>query len=313
MNDSIRTERDLRGDAYRDADPMTEAGRAPPSYRLPAATHLGHVSLQVADLPRSLAYYGRVLGLRVLERTEAAALLGTQTGGTPLVHLTERIGAPQSQHHARFGLYHFAILLPDRPALGRFISHLDAIGVKAGAADHLVSEALYLQDPDGLGIEVYADRPKSSWTTIDRQIRMVNLALDFREIVHAGGGQPWTGTPAGTVMGHVHLQVGDLAQAAAFYHRALGFDEMVWDYQGALFLGAGGYHHHLGLNTWVRAGAAPPTDAEAKLLEWCLVLPSVSDVQQAAASLASAGYAVTADGDDRLTVDPWGTRLRLLF
>lgn len=291
---------------------MTEAGLAPPGYRLPAETRLGHVSLQVADLARSLAYYERVLGLRVLERTESAALLGTQIGDTPLVHLAERRGASQSQHHARLGLYHYAILLPDRPALGRFISHLDEIGVRAGAADHLVSEALYLQDPDGLGIEVYADRPKSRWTTIGRQLRMVSEALDFRDVISAAGGERWSGAPAGTVMGHVHLQVDDLEQAAAFYHSALGFDKMVWDHEGALFLGAGGYHHHLGLNTWVRAGATRPADAEAKLLEWRIILPSASDVRQAAESLASAGYAVTGDGDDRLAMDPWGTRVRLL-
>ena len=312
MTDSTRTEPDLLDDALRDADPIMEAGLAPPGYRLPGATHLGHVSLQVADLPRSLAYYERVLGLRILERAGAAAMLGTQTGDTPLVYLTERPGANPSPHHARLGLYHYAILLPDRPALGRFISHLGEIGEQAGASDHLVSEALYLRDPDGLGIEVYADRATSSWRTVDRQLRMASNPLDVADVVRSAGGQVWAGMPAGTVMGHVHLHVADLERAAAFYHGALGFDKMVWNYPSALFLGAGGYHHHLGLNTWAGAGAPPPTGADARLLEWRIVLPSASDVQQAAASLASAGNDVTADGDDCLAVDPWGTRVRLL-
>ena len=312
MRDEMRTEPGLRDDALRDADPIMEAGLAPPGYRLPAATLLGHVALQVADLPRSLAYYERVLGLRVLERAGAAAMLGTREGDTPLVHLTERPGANPSPHHARLGLYHYAILLPDRPALGRFISHLGEIGVQAGAADHLVSEALYLRDPDGLGIEVYADRPRSSWRAAGRQLRMSSDPLDFADVVRSAAGLAWEGMPAGTVIGHVHLHVGGLEPAAAFYHGALGFDKMVWDYPGALFLGAGGYHHHLGLNTWAGAGAPRPTDADARLLEWRIVLPSASDVRKAAASLASVGHYVTADGDDCLAVDPWGTRVRLL-
>ncbi len=312
MSEEIGTEQGLLDDALRDADPIMEAGLAPPGYRLPAAMHLGHVALQVADLSRSLAYYERVLGLRVLERAGAAAMLGTQAGDTPLVHLTERPGANPSPHHARLGLYHYAILLPDRPALGSFISHLGEIGEQAGAADHLVSEALYLRDPDGLGIEVYADRPRSSWRAAGRQLRMASDPLDFADVVRSAAGLAWEGMPAGTVIGHVHLHVGGLEPAAAFYHGALGFDKMVWDYPGALFLGAGGYHHHLGLNTWAGAGAPRPTDSDARLLEWRIVLPSASDVRKAAASLASVGHDVMADGDDCLALDPWGTRVRLL-
>ena len=313
MSDSTRTEADLLDDALRDADPIMEAGLAPPGYQLPVATYLGHVSLQVADLPRSLAYYERVLGLRVLERAGATAMLGTQAGDTPLVHLTERPGANPSPHHARLGLYHYALLLPNRPALGTFISHLNEIGEQVGASDHLVSEALYLRDPDGLGIEVYADRPRSSWRAVDRQLRMASNPLDVAGLVRSAGGQLWAGMPAGTVMGHVHLHVADLERAADFYHGALGFDKMVWDYPSALFLGAGGYHHHLGLNTWAGAGAPPATGADARLLEWRIVLPSASDVQKAAASLATAGNEVIADGDACLVADPWGTRVRLLF
>ena len=312
MADTNDTDAALLDAAHRDADPVMEVGLAPPGYRLPASTRLGHVSLQVADLARSVAYYVRVLGLRVLEHAGATAILGTQSGDTPLVRLTERPGASRSPHHARLGLYHFAILLPDRPALGRFLAHLGSIGEQPGAADHLVSEALYLRDPDGLGIEVYADRPRSTWHATGRQLRMASDALDFAGVVRSAGGQPWTGAPAGTVIGHVHLHVADLQHAAEFYHAALGLDTMVWDYPGALFLGAGGYHHHLGLNTWAGAKAPMPTDADARLLEWRIVLPSLAAVQEAAASFAMAGHQVMADGDDCLAVDPWGTRVRLL-
>ena len=161
----------------------------------------------------------------------------------------------------QLGLYHFAILLPDRAALGRFVAHLARIGERAGASDHLVSEALYLSDPDGLGIEVYADRPRATWRYDgQRQLAMDTRPLDLNSLVQAAGGEPWTGMPAGTVMGHVHLHVGDIERAAAFYHAALGLDKVVWSYPGALFLSAGGYHHHVGLNTWAGPGATRPRD-----------------------------------------------------
>lgn len=296
----------------RDADPVMADGIAAPGYRLPEATRLGHVSLQVANLERSLAYYQQVLGLRIIDRTVGTAVLGTQVGETALVHLTERAGATFSPQQARLGLYHFAILLPDRTALGRFVAHLGDIGAQAGASDHLVSEALYLRDPDGLGIEVYADRPRSDWQRVHRQLRMSSDPLDLPDLVRAAGGERWTGMPAGTAMGHLHLHVGNLEQAAAFYHDALGLDKMVWDYPGALFLAAGGYHHHLGLNTWAGPHAPRPTEADAQLLEWRIVLPSTEDVQRAAASLSAAGSPIVAEGNDCLATDPWGTRVRLL-
>ena len=162
------------------------------------------------------------------------------------------------------GLYHFAILLPDRQALGRFVTHLAEVGAHAGSADHLVSEALYLSDPDGLGIEVYADRPRASWTTSGdgderAEIVMATEPLDLRSLVGEAGGERWTGMPAGTVIGHVHFHVGAIREAEAFYHAALGFDKTAWTYPGALFLSAGGYHHHVGTNIWA-AGSPAATD-----------------------------------------------------
>jgi catechol 2,3-dioxygenase len=286
-------------------------GVAPKGYRLPDALRLGRVRLQVADLERSLAWYGQVLGMRVLHRAGNEAALGTQDGETTLVELVEKTGANPVPRRGRLGLYHFAVLLPDRAALGRFVAHLAEIGERAGASDHLVSEALYLTDPDGLGIEVYADRPRSAWRAdAQRQLVMATEPLDLQSLVRAAAGEPWTGMPAGTVIGHVHLFVGDLGVAEAFYHAALGLDKVVWSYPGALFLSAGGYHHHLGVNTWA-AGAAPATDDDARLLEWDIVLPSASDVAAALDSLAAAGYDVAREHDAGTACDAWGTALRV--
>ncbi|HEX8274370.1 MAG TPA: VOC family protein [Longimicrobiaceae bacterium] len=289
-----------------------EYGIAPAGYRLPAATRLGPVRLQVADLERSLAYYTRVLGFRVLEGSADRAVLGAHGEDPPRVELRERKGASPAPHRGRLGLYHFAILLPDRAALGRFVAHLAAAGVRAGASDHLVSEALYLQDPDGLGIEVYADRPRSAWRHAGRELVMDTRPLDLRGLVNAAGGEAWTGMPAGTVIGHVHLHVADTEEAAAFYHAGLGLDRVVWSYPGALFLSAGGYHHHLGLNNWAGPDAVPARDTDARLLEWTVVVPTAADAAEAARSIRDAGFAVTEDADGWLATDPWGTTLRIV-
>ncbi len=297
-------------DARRDIEPVMDVGISAPGYRLPAATRLGHVWLQVSDLNQSLAYYETVLGLRVFERDDVGAMLGTIEGNAPLLRLTERKGARPMPQQGRLGLYHFAILLPDRPSLARFALRLAEIGARAGASDHLVSEALYLRDPDGLGIEVYADRPRGTWRAVDRQLAMATDPLDFEDLITTAGTARWTGMPAGTTMGHVHLHVGQLDAAANFYHAALGLDKMVWSYPSALFLAAGGYHHHLGLNTWAGPHAATPTDADARLVEWRIILPSADDVRATADSVRMAGYEVREAGADFIATDPWNTPVR---
>ncbi len=286
-------------------------GIAPAGFRLPSSTRLGAVRLQVSDLVRSLTYYDRVLGLRELERRGRVAVLGPVDGDRPLIELHELPGAQPVPRRGRLGLYHYAILVPDRAALGRFVSHLATIGVYAGMSDHLVSEAIYLSDPDGLGIEVYADRPRDTWRYEGRQVAMTTMPLDANELVAAGGGEPWTGMPNGTVIGHVHLHVGDLAQAEAFYHDGLGLDKVVWGYPGALFLSAGGYHHHLGTNTWA-AGATPAGEGDARLLEWEMILPEAETVSMVANNLELAGYTVGRSSSGTVVVhDPWGTALRI--
>lgn len=291
-----------------DAGSHEPDGRA--STPLPDALRLGQVRLQVSDLARSLDYYTSVLGLEPRNVSADGASLHAQGEDAPLVELVARPGTTPIAANGRLGLYHFAILLPDRAALGRFLAHLVRLGIRLGASDHLVSEALYLRDPDGLGIEVYADRPRSEWRRVQGELAMASDPLDSAGVLAAGGGEPWTGMPRGTVMGHVHLHVGDLETASRFYHGALGLDRIVWSYPGALFLSAGGYHHHLGVNTW--AGRAPaPADHDAKLLEWRIVLPTAGDAREAAERLVAAGHTIARDEDGWLASDPWGTPMRL--
>jgi catechol 2,3-dioxygenase len=285
-------------------------GVRPPNYRLPDSAHIGCVRLQVSDLARSLEYYERVIGMRVLHRDRNLAVLGPHDDDRPLIELHERPGVSPVPRHARFGLYHFAILVPHRTDLGRFLAHLSQERVRVASADHLVSEALYLWDPDGLGIEVYADRPRSQWQVNGREVAMTTDPLDMRSLIEAAAGTTWSGMPKGTVIGHVHLHVGSLARAEATYHAGLGLDKMVWSYPGALFFSAGGYHHHLGTNTWVESGK-PAGENEARLLEWELVLPTFDDVEQVAASLTASGHEVSGRDGDRLVHDDWGTALRL--
>jgi catechol 2,3-dioxygenase len=286
-------------------------GIAPEGHRLPVETQLGPVRLQVADLEQSLDYYQRVLGFRVTHREDGSATLSAHAEDRPVVVLREKAGARPVPARGRLGLYHFAILLPTRADLGRFLRHLAEIGERAGASDHHVSEALYLRDPDGLGIEVYVDRPRSAWQTSGRELRMETAPLNAAEVLREAGQTPWSGMPAGTVIGHVHLHVGDLGKAEGFYHRALGLDKVVWSYPGALFLAAGGYHHHLGLNTWA-AGSMPAGEADARLLEWTVELPDAEGVAATAQSLTAAGYPVDGTADDEIvTRDPWGIALRV--
>jgi catechol 2,3-dioxygenase len=275
---------------------------------LPEAAHAGAVHLLVVDLQRSLSYYQQVLGLRAHSVADTSAVLSAHGDERPLVILRTRPGVTRARRGA-LGLYHFALLLPEREALGRFATHLASLEVRVGMADHLVSEALYLWDPDGLGIEVYADRPRDTWQQHDRELTMTTDPLDIRRVIAAGRGKGWTGAPEGTTMGHVHLHVGNLEQAEAFYHRALGFDKIVWSYPGALFMSAGGYHHHVATNTWSTGPAAGAN--EARLLEWELLVPSEPDVEGVAHSLRISGYNVEQTANGVAAADPSATRVHV--
>ena len=288
-----------------------EWGVAPPGYRLPAATHIGAVRLQVADLDRSVGYYQSVIGLRLIDRSAGVARLGAHDGTTALVELHERPGVMPVPRRGLLGLYHFAILVPDRASLGRFVRDLHGQGVRPGMSDHLVSEAVYLFDPDGLGIEVYVDRPRDEWRQENRQLVMATDPIDLESLLAAAGDAPWEGMPAGTVIGHVHLFVGEIGAASKFYHEGLGLDRTVWNYPGALFMSAGGYHHHLGTNTWA-TGARPAGPGDARLLEWELVVPTAADAAAALESVKAAGGLTEHSSAGGSAIDPWGTRVRLV-
>jgi catechol 2,3-dioxygenase len=226
------------------------------------ATEVGFLSLTVADLARSVAFYTDAIGMTLLDRVEGTATLGV--AGTPLLVITERAGAqpwPREQR-SYTGLYHFAILVPTRADLGRWVRHWLDLGLPLGQGDHLVSEALYLSDPDENGIEVYRDRPRDEWVWADGKVRMGTGPVDIRGLLADAerAGEPWAGLAEGTHLGHIHLQVSDIARSEAFYHDILGFD-IVAQMPTALFISAGGYHHHIGMNTWHSQGATDaPTD-----------------------------------------------------
>jgi len=286
-------------------------GEAPSVAPLPDALRLGPVRLLVSDLERSRAWYEQVLGLVPLQPAAPGQPLPLGAAGDlePLVVLDTALGVAPIRPGSRLGLYHFAILLPSRADLGRFVRHLSHIGARAGASDHLVSEALYLTDPDGLGIEVYVDRPREQWQRLGRELMMATDPIDMPSVLAAAGSTTWQGMPVGTRMGHLHLHVGDLGKARAFYADALGFTRMVWRYPGALFLGAGGYHHHLGVNTW--AGGAPsPGPLDARLAEWQVVLPTAADVQRVLSQVEQAGFQV--NHEHSVLTDPWGTATHLV-
>ena len=283
-------------------------GIAPPGFRLPEAAHVGAVHLQVSDLRRSIEYYEQVIGLTAQTLPDESVALSAAAATRPLVTLRTRPGVTRARTGA-FGLYHFAILLPDRAALGRFAAHLARLEVRVAMADHLVSEALYLWDPDELGIEVYADRPRDTWRRHGQELAMATDPLDIGSVVGAAAGETWTGAPRDTTMGHVHLHVGSLDSAEAFYHRGLGLDKTVWSYPGALFMSAGGYHHHLGTNVW--SSGPGPSPHHAQLLEWELLVPSPHDVANVADNMQAVGFERQPSGDSVAIADPWGTRVRI--
>ncbi len=273
-------------------------------------TTVGAVHLTVADLARSLEYYREAIGLSVLDEADGQAALGT--GERELLVLVETAGA--SPAHGHTGLYHFAMLLPERVDLARWLAHAGRDEVPlVGLSDHFVSEAIYLSDPDGHGIEIYWDRPREIW---EGQVfeRLTTLPLDVGSLMAElpdPESEPFEQLPAGTVMGHVHLKVASIPDAVVFYRDVLGFDLMAQLGEQAAFLAAGGYHHHVGANTWESAGASPPPEGTAALRHATIVLPDDAERDRVLGRLEQAGHAAEETEDGPRVRDPSGNALVL--
>jgi catechol 2,3-dioxygenase len=271
----------------------------------------GAVRLNVADLGRAQGFYERSIGLRPIDRSGELVRLGPD--GSAVVELVGSPDAPPRPPRTT-GLFHVAILVPSRSELARALGRVLRSGWSlTGASDHLVSEALYLDDPEGNGIEIYRDRPRGEWRYADGQLQMATLPLDLQGLVAELGdaeAEP-DRVPTETRVGHVHLNVSDLAQAEAFYHDLLGFEVTVRDYPGALFVSTGGYHHDLGLNTWAGEGAPPPPADARGLNRFELLFDEDAQLQDVERRLATAGVPTQGRNGGVQVADPSGNALLL--
>ncbi|MCU4181305.1 VOC family protein [Bosea sp. BH3] len=279
-----------------------EATARPEAYDAPY--HIGAVTLRVRDLPRLTAFYRDAIGLKLLSESEGSVELGVE--GRVLV----RFVAGAAQPSAATGLFHLAILLPSRRDLADWLKHAAGAGVRLeGASDHLVSEALYLSDPEGNGIEICRDRRRAEWPRRpDGGIAMATDRLDLDRLLAEAAAGPYAGMPAGTGMGHIHLRVGDTVAAEGFYRDLLGLDLMV-RYPGASFLASGGYHHHIAGNIWGSRGAGARRPGEAGLDRFELVARDEADFATMRERILASGGS---EGDGAPSIaDPWGNRLVL--
>jgi catechol 2,3-dioxygenase len=245
------------------------------SFRLPDSTRIGYVHLRVSDLKQSLAFYRDLLGLKKVKRLDTTVRLSASDEQSPIVMLTEESSArPRPLHSA--GLFHAAFILPDRKELAKMFKRLyDHQWPFEGFADHGVSEALYLADPDGNGIEIYADRPRAQWPRRHGELQMGTGELDLKSLFteFRNNGEAWTGIHPNATIGHIHLQVSNLQKAELFYHQLLGFDVTQQTFPGALFLSAGGYHHHIGLNIWNSKDGSPLAQDAVGLIRFGIEIP----------------------------------------
>lgn len=297
------------GEAPRDPEELDASAARVPA-EIAAATSMGPVHVTVSDLERSLEYYREGIGLVLLEQADGRARLGA--GELELLTLVEEPGAGPAYGYT--GLYHFALLVPQRADLARWLAHLARDRVPlVGLSDHFVSEAIYLSDPDGHGIEVYWDRPREVW---EGQVgeRMTTMRLDVDSLLGElddPASEPFDGLPAGTLMGHVHLKIASVPEAVAFYRDLLGFGLMAQLGLQAAFFAAGGYHHHLGSNTWESMGASAPPPGTAALGHATIVLPDAAERDRVVGRVERAGREVEESGEGPLVRDPSGNALVL--
>lgn len=273
-------------------------------------TNIGIVTLRVAQLERSLHFYQDILAFQPIEQTPGRVVLGTQDK-QPLLELIEVPGAGPHPIRAT-GLYHVAIVLPTRPDLGRMLLRLVEANIEVGHGDHAVSEALYISDPDENGLELYRDRPRNTWRRAQGTLIMGTEAVDLRSLAEdAQQAEPWNVVPAGTRVGHIHLKVGNIPAARRFYSDILGFDVII-QMPTALFISAGGYHHHIGANIWHSQGASPVPANKAGLQSYVIAIPTLEGLQEVKARLVANNVSFTEEQPDLICVnDPWQNTLLL--
>ncbi|MGX6446328.1 VOC family protein [Neobacillus sp. K501] len=273
-------------------------------------TFVGHVKIKVEKLERSLPFYKDVLGFDILEQTATTAKLTTD-GKTSILSLEQPEDVIPKQGRTT-GLYHFAILLPDQTALANIVVHLIGKGIRFGSSDHLVSEALYLHDPDGNEIEIYRDRVPSEWNWRGAEVDMAVDPLDFDNLLtHATPDKPWKKMPKETVMGHIHLHVAELVKTEEFYVKGLGMDVVNRFGTQALFLSYGNYHHHIGVNTWNGVGAPSPDKNSVGLESYTLIFDNEKTRKQTVSNLKQIGAEVIEENNRFITYDPSGNAIEL--
>ncbi|WP_088036062.1 VOC family protein [Evansella clarkii] len=269
------------------------------------AVYVGEVNINVTDIERSIEYYEKIIGFKTLDRSERSAVL-TADGKKPLLVLEQPEDVIPKQGRTT-GLFHFAILLPGREYLSSFLRHIAENNVQIGASDHIVSEAVYLTDPDGNGIEVYRDRQSSEWSWTNGNVTMATEPLDAQGVL-AESNKKWNGLPEETVMGHIHLHVSELKKTEEFYNQ-LGF-KVVTNYPGALFMSTHGYHHHIGLNVWNGEGAPAPAKNSAGL-NWFVLEYSEQAAEDAVQKLEIIDATVDQVSEGYKRVDPSGNTILL--
>ncbi len=283
------------------------------SQSIHADTVLGEVKLKVSNLERSIKFYREVVGFQLLSQDSNNAQL-TADGINPLLILEEIPNAAAVARRSATGLYHFAILVPTREQLGLSLRSLIKSGIHIGQGDHLVSEALYIADPDQNGIEIYCDRPRSTWRRdADNNYVMASDPVDIEGLLNLAGDQAWAGLVPGTIIGHIHLHVRDLAESRAFYCDVMGFD-MAADAaktMGAYFISAGGYHHHIGMNIWAGIGAPQPPANGTGLAYYRIVLPSAAELDRTLGRITDAGNSLIEKAGTWIVKDPSGIEIRL--
>lgn len=268
---------------------------------------VGQVNINVTNLNSSLEFYQKVIGFQILEQTDRKAVL-TADGKIGLLTIEQPVDVLPKEK-GETGLFHFALLLPTRADLSVFLRHLSETGLRFGASDHLVSEALYITDPDGNGIEVYIDRLAIEWTWSNGEVKMVSDPLDVESLL-AVSDMDWDGLPADTVMGHVHLHVADLQKAEEFYTKGLGFT-VVSHYPQAVFISTGDYHHHIALNTWQGVGASKPRENSVGINWYTLTFPNEEAIAKVIEQLQHLGASYIVEDGLFVIEDPSGNKIQL--